>query len=406
MKYLLLSFLCYLSIPLSAQQLKVPTLSPHSEIKQEVGLTEIILSYNRPNANGRTIFGELIPYGEIWRTGANAATKLTFTEEVQIANHPVPAGTYALYTIPNQEEWTIIIHTKTNLWSIAGGRVKPENDLCRFAAKSIPNPIREETFTMQFKEVHAKGLTVELAWENTIVRFPITVEVDKKVAEQMDRLLQDPEEISPRDYYFAAEYNFYNEKELDQAIAWLDAALMKSPNNFRHGLLKARILSKQGEKVAAFESAIQSQQWAIADENAHYIGQTTLFLQSLATPEEQVSSEFVAAKSVIPSEQQASTNLEVEKNVTTPEKQKSSDLVVDKSVTTPEEQESSDLVVEQKVSITKDIDYVVDVDYDQQKDLLDIYMPEGKKDVPVIVYFHGGAPVSYTHLTLPTTPYV
>src|SRR5690606_18736882 len=110
MKYLHLLFALFLTLCLQAQNLNVPTLSPITEIKQEVGLTAIGLSYSRPSANGRVVFGELVPYGEVWRTGANAATKLTFTEEVKVAGNPLPAGTYALYTIPGLQEWTIIIH--------------------------------------------------------------------------------------------------------------------------------------------------------------------------------------------------------------------------------------------------------------------------------------------------------
>jgi len=387
MKYQLLYFLCFLYIPLSAQQLKVPTLSPRSEIKQEVGLTEITLSYARPTTQGRSIFGDLVPYGKIWRTGANASTKLTFTEEVQIEDHSVPAGTYALYTIPNLEEWTIIIHKETKFWSIAGDLVKPENDLCRFTAKVMANPQREESFTMQFKDIHSKGLTVELAWENTIVRFPITVEVDQRIADQMDTLLLQPAAISPRDYYFAAEYYYHNQKDLDQAVEWLDAALIKSPNNFRHGLLKSKILSKQGKKEAAIQTTKQAHEWAIVDENAHYTKLTWLYLNKLMSSDEQDSP---VAKQDVPvtaiQEKSASDVAEKKQNITVAEVQEKEALdLVEK------EQAAPTAAIKKQAIITKDIDYVADSEYDNQKDLLDIYMPEGEKDVPVIVYFHGGA---------------
>lgn len=284
MKNILVCFFCLLSVSLSAQQLKVPALSPRSEIKQEVGLTEITISYARPKAQGRTIFGDLVPYGATWRTGANAPTKLTFSTDVDIADHAVPAGTYALYTIPDAEEWTIIIHKKTKLRVIAGDLVKPENDVCRFKVKSVVSPLKRESLTMQFVEMHTKGVSIELAWENTIVRFPIMVDVDKKMEEAIALLLQDKESISPRDYYFAAEYylhNKNNKKDIRKAVSWLDAALVKSPNNFRHGLLKAKLFLAQGKKKKAVKTAKQAHQWALDAKNTNYVGLTSNFLEGM-----------------------------------------------------------------------------------------------------------------------------
>ncbi len=290
MKYHLLFLLLLGPFGLSAQQLKVPTLSPRSEIKQEVGLTEISLSYARPSAKGRTVFGKLVPFGEMWRTGANAATQLTFSEEVQIANHTIPAGTYAIYTIPTQEEWTIIIHKKTNFRSIAGGRVKPENDACRFTVKPITNPLKIETFTMQFTGIHTKGLSVELAWENTIIRFPIVVEVDKHIESQMASLLQEPDSISHRTYFRAAEYYLHNQKDLNQAQTWIDAALTKSENNFRYGLLKSKLFAAQGNLDAAINAVQQANQWATAAKNENYIEQTAVYLKSIQKPKKTLAS--------------------------------------------------------------------------------------------------------------------
>lgn len=281
MKKFLFILFCFFSISLFSQQLKVPTLSPFSEIKQEVGLTEISLSYARPSAKGRTVFGNLVPYGEMWRTGANASTKLTFSEGVSIANHAIPAGTYAIYTIPEKDEWTIIIHKKTNFRSIAGGRVKPENDACRFTVKPIANPLKVETYTMQFTEIHTKGLSVELAWENTIIRFPIVVEVDKNIESQMTALLQQPDSISHRTYFRAAEYYLHNKKDLNQAHEWIDAALTKSDNNFRYGLLKSKIFASQGNLAAAITTVQQANKWATAAKNENYMEQTAVYLKSI-----------------------------------------------------------------------------------------------------------------------------
>ncbi len=282
MRTLFLSLIVLLYLPpLIAQNLKVPTLSPFSEIKQEIGLTEITLSYARPSAKGRTIFGGLVPYDEIWRTGANASTKLIFSERVKIAGNSLPAGTYALYTIPGKTEWTIIIHKNIQLRSIAGGKVKPENDAFRFQVKPVNNPLKVETFTIQFTDISTKECQLQLAWENTLVQFPIEVEVDAKIAAQMAGLLKMPEKISHRTYFRAAEYYLHNGKDLNQSMDWINAALAKSENNFRYGLLKSKIYAAQGNHAMAVNTVKMAHQWAITANNANYMEQTKVYLKNL-----------------------------------------------------------------------------------------------------------------------------
>lgn len=282
MKYLsLFIFLLLSTNALSAQNLKVPTLSPFSAIKQEIGLTEISLSYARPSAKGRTVMGNLVPYGEMWRTGANASTKITVSETVKIGGHELVAGTYALYTIPEKDEWTIIIHQKTNFRSIAGGKVKPENDAFRFKVKPIKSPLKVETFTMQFTDVQTKGCNLQLSWENTIINLPVEVEVDSKIEAQMAELLETPDKVSHRVYFRAAEYYLHNKKDLNQSMEWIDAALEKSKNNFRYGLLKAKIYTAQGNKPKAISTVKTAYEWAKTANNANYMGQTSLYLSEL-----------------------------------------------------------------------------------------------------------------------------
>ncbi len=273
--------ICFLAFNLNAQNLKVPTLSPFSEIKQEIGLTEISLSYARPSAKGRTVMGELVPYGEIWRTGANASTKLTVTEAVSINGNDLPEGTYALYTIPNKTEWTIIIHKKTDMRSIAGGKVKPENDAFRFSVKPIYNPLKVETFTIQITDISTKSCNVQLAWEHTVIKFPIEVEVDAKIDAQIATFLQTPEKATHRFYFRAAEYYLHNKKDLSQAMEWIDLALVKSKNNFRYGLLKSKIYVAQGKSKMAINTVKTANDWATAAKNSNYIKQTKVYLESL-----------------------------------------------------------------------------------------------------------------------------
>ena len=284
MKKLTLLLFLFSCLHLSGQGLKTPTLSPYSEIKQEVGLTEISLSYARPSAKGRLIFGELVPFGQIWRTGANASTKLTVSEQVKVAGNNLPAGIYALYTIPGPREWTIIVHKKTDMRSIAGDRVKPENDAFRFKVRPIRNLLPVETFTIQFTDITTNGCHLQLSWENTIIKFPIEVEVDAKIEAQMATLLQEPEKVPHRVYFRAAEYYMHNKKDLDQAMEWIDAALAKSASNYRYGLLKAKIYSAMGKKEQAISTVKTAYKWAEEKGSSNYMGQTSTYLASLENP--------------------------------------------------------------------------------------------------------------------------
>ncbi len=287
MKNLSLFLLLCPAFFLHAQSLQTPTLSPYTEITQEVGLTEIGLTYSRPSAKGRKVFGELVPYGEIWRTGANVSTNLTVSEEVRISGNPLPAGTYAIYTIPGPQEWTIIIHKKTGMRSIAGGRVQPENDAFRFTVRPQWHPEMVETFTIQFSDLTSSSCQLRMAWEHTAVSFPIEVEVDAKIDAQLAELLKLPEEAAHRVYFRAAEYYLHQQKDLDQAQEWIDAALAKSENNYRYGLLKSKIYAAQGKRDLAISTVKTAYQWAKAAENANYMEQTSVYLTGLEkdTPE-------------------------------------------------------------------------------------------------------------------------
>ncbi|NNE98409.1 MAG: DUF2911 domain-containing protein [Pyrinomonadaceae bacterium] len=262
-------------------RLTVPTLSPFSEINQQVALTRVKLTYARPSAKGRKIYGGLVPFGEVWRTGANASTKLTFSEDVSIEGNALKAGTYALYTIPGETEWTMIIHKNIKLRSLAGDVYKPENDAFRFTAK--PEKLSEfvETFTIGFTDLKTKSCRVSLSWENTKVSFRIDFAVDQQIDEQIAKLSKAPGGLSHQNLFRAAEYYFHNDRDLDKAIGWIKASIVKSPKNFRYGLLHAKILSKQGKRSEALKVIATANAWAKERNNANYIGQTQLFWDSI-----------------------------------------------------------------------------------------------------------------------------
>jgi hypothetical protein len=274
--FLNLSF-CY------GQRLKTPTLSPFSKISQQVGLTEVTLQYSRPSAKGRVVFGELVPYDKVWRTGANRATRITFKEVAKIGGKKIQPGEYAIYTIPNQGYWTIIIHANTSLRSIAGGAYKPSNDVFRFELVPEKNNNYVETFTCQFSEVKTNSLMLDITWENTLISIPIEVEVDKKIESQMQVFMKNPEKIPHRTYFEAAQYYSNNGKDLKDALNFIDSALNKSPENFRYGLLKAKILAKMNNDKEALVIIEAANNWAKNKNNANYIEQTKLFWDSLLT---------------------------------------------------------------------------------------------------------------------------
>jgi hypothetical protein len=262
-------------------QLRVPTLSPQAEITQEVGLTQVKLSYARPSAKGRKVFGDLVPFGEVWRTGANASTKLTFTEDVKIEGNALKAGTYALYTIPGQSEWTIIIHTNTRHRSLAGDVYKQAEDAFRFKAKPARTSSFVETFTIDFADITTSSCRVRLAWENTEVRFLIEFDVDANVDRQIAALAAAPAGMSHQNLFLAAEYYFHNNKDLAKADAWILDAMSKSAKNARYGLLRAKILAKAGKRDEALKVIAEANAWAVEAKNANYIEQTQNFWNSI-----------------------------------------------------------------------------------------------------------------------------
>lgn len=282
MRLITLVFCLLLFTPISfSQNLEVPTLSPLAEVTQEVALTKVNLSYSRPGAKGRKVFGDLVPFGEVWRTGANASTKLTFTEDVKIEGNALKAGTYALYTIPGEKEWTIIIHTNTKHRSIAGDVYKQSEDAFRFTVKPTKTSNFIETFTIEFADITTNSCHLKISWENTEVKFEIKFDVDGQVDKQIAELSKSPDGMSARNYFLAAEYYLHNDKDLNKAIEWIKAGLEKSPKNFQYGLLHAKILAKQGKKDEALKVIAEANAWAKEKNNSNYIEQTQLFWDSI-----------------------------------------------------------------------------------------------------------------------------
>lgn len=266
MKKLIIAALCCMPAALQAQ-INTPKSSPLSTVSQTVGLTDCSITYSRPSAKGRVIFGDLVQYGEMWRTGANASTKIKFSDDVKIEGMDVPAGEYALYTIPGKEEWTIIIHKNTTYWGTGDEKYKTEEDQARFTVKSAAYPVKVETLTFNFSDLKSDEANVELLWENTQVKFKITTEVDKKVMADIDAKMKG---VTASTYYQSAQYYYENDKDLAQALTWINKAL-ESGEKFWMVRLKSLILAKQGNYGEAVAAAQRSKQLAIDAKNNDYV---------------------------------------------------------------------------------------------------------------------------------------
>lgn len=234
-------------------QITMPQVSPEATLKQKVGLTDVEIIYSRPGAKGRVVFGEVVPFGEVWRTGANSSTKIKVSEKVTIGTLEVPAGQYALYTIPGKDEWTIIIHKFLENWGSGG--YDQSQDLGRFTVKPTQTLDKYETFTIDFSELTTSSGNLNLIWENTKVTFPILAPSNEIVEKQITKTMEGP---SANDYFQSARYYFDNNKNMDQALTYVNKAIEKRPEAFWYVHLQAKILLKLGKKKEALAAAEKS----------------------------------------------------------------------------------------------------------------------------------------------------
>jgi hypothetical protein len=261
--FLALGLLSFHSV---AQKVAAPAPSPLQTITQKFGLGEVSVEYSRPAVKGRTIFGDIVPYGKTWRTGANGATKITFTDDVKLEGQPVKAGTYALYSIPNKDSWEIMLYTDLSL----GGNVadyKQENEVLRIQVKTAKSPMKTESFTIAIDNVLPTEATLVLLWENTIVPVKLTTDIDARVMESITASMQSEKP----EYFKAASYYFENGKDLKQALAWVDKAVEENPKAFYMFYLKARIEYALKDKTAGKTSAEKSIALAKDAKNDDYV---------------------------------------------------------------------------------------------------------------------------------------
>ncbi|HNG90602.1 MAG TPA: DUF2911 domain-containing protein [Saprospiraceae bacterium] len=268
MKKMFFLWVAAFAFTLSAQaQIKTPAPSPSAKLTQEVGLVKIDVDYSRPSAKGRKVFGELVTFGEIWRTGANAATKLTFSDDLTLGGAKIAKGSYALYTIPMEKEWTIIIYKNTTL----GGNlkeVKEEELAAKFNVPSLRLNDAVETFTIGFDNLRNASADLVLTWEKTKVVVPIMLDTDSKVVADIKKVMAGPDANA---YYAASRYYFEEKKDMKQALEWVNKSLEMGGDKFWILRMKSQVQAELGMYKDAIATAEKSLDLAKADGNMDYV---------------------------------------------------------------------------------------------------------------------------------------
>ena len=250
-------------------QIELPRPSPTATLSQKVGLTDVEIVYSRPSVKGREIFGDLTPYGQLWRTGANMATKFTFGDAVKIAGHDLPAGSYALFTIPGKDESTIIFNKN---WKQDGtANYKESEDALRVTAKPEHIDQKVESFTIDLNNLRDKSADIVLSWENTVVKIPMEVNIDDRIMASIKNAMT----ISPNTYYQAATYYLNSGKDLNEALTWIDKAIemYEQDNSSPYWVYRTKALIQADLKdyKGAIETARLSSEKAKAAGNMDYV---------------------------------------------------------------------------------------------------------------------------------------
>jgi Protein of unknown function (DUF2911) len=262
-------FICILAIfaciNLNAQAPRIPEASPTQTIIQDFGLGKISITYSRPNVKGRVIFGGINPYGQVWRTGANAATTINFSENVIIEGHNVPAGTYSLFTIPEKDMWTVILNKTVKQWGAYS--YKEADDFLRFQVKPVYLDEKRETFTIQFANETTKSSDLHLVWDHTGVTIHLETDDDAQITANIDELMKG----NRKAYYFnAIQYYYENNKDMNKALDWALEAEKVDPGAW-YKLWEARIRLRMGDKDKAIAAAQEGINMAKANNDDEYV---------------------------------------------------------------------------------------------------------------------------------------
>ena len=259
------------TVNLSFSQINTPRVSPASEVEQMVGLTEIEIEYSRPSMRGREVFGNLVPFGKVWRTGADNSTKISFDTDVIISGKTIQSGTYSIFSIPNKESWEIILYSDVELWGVP--RDWSENKIVfssMFDVKKLKKSNPVETFTISFNDLTNNDVNMSISWENTSVDIKIEVPTISMVESDINKVLSDNPKSS--DYYAAAVFYRQENINLDKALEWMSKAIeMNESPRFWQYRQQSLIMAANDKFADAVDAAKKSLNLAIEADNQDYI---------------------------------------------------------------------------------------------------------------------------------------
>ena len=259
------------TLNLSFSQINTPRVSPASEVEQMVGLTEIEIEYSRPSMRGREVFGNLVPFGKVWRTGADNSTKISFDTDVIISGKTIQSGTYSIFSIPNKESWEIIFYSDVELWGVP--RDWSENKIVfssMFDVKKLKKSNTVETFTISFNDLTNNDVNMSISWENTSVDIKIEVPTRSMVESDINKVLSDNPKSS--DYYAAAVFYRQENINLDKALEWMNKAIeMNESPRFWQYRQQSLIMAANDKFADAVDAAKKSLNLAIEADNQDYI---------------------------------------------------------------------------------------------------------------------------------------
>jgi len=267
MKKLLLTLVAAAASLSMNAQITTPAPSPASKLEQKVGLTDVTVEYSRPSKKGREVFGNLVPFNTLWRTGANKNTTISFSDDVVISGTTVKAGTYAVFTKPGKENWEVFFYSNTENW----GAPKSWDEslvVAKATAKVYSLPMAVESFTITIDDLNNNGASLGILWDKTMVNVPFTVPTDVKASKSIETVMNGP---SANDYYAAASYYYEADKDLKQAQEWIAKAVSMNDKAFWISRRQSLIYAKQGDNKNAIAAAKRSLAAAKAAGNADYI---------------------------------------------------------------------------------------------------------------------------------------
>jgi hypothetical protein len=247
-------------------QVLTPQASPSAKFTQTVGMTDVTVEYSRPSAKGRKVFGDVVPMGEVWRTGANASTKITFADSVEVGGKKLKKGTYAVYVIPQKDNWTVIFNNDLTLWGSDGYDEK--KDAARVSVKPMTTKDKVETFTISTDNLTNNGGDLIIAWDDTRASVAIGVPTDQKVMASIKTTLDGP---SANAYFNAGRYYFESGKDIQKAIEWMDKGMAMGGEKFWMLRQKSLAQEKAGDIKGAIETAKKSLEMAKKEKNQDYV---------------------------------------------------------------------------------------------------------------------------------------